>query len=653
MRSFAVFFRRACLLAFLAAAPSVSADTTIEVAPGDVSGLRNAILAANQLPGGPGNTTIINVSGTFNLTQPLPNVTGSVVIVASALGSSTPRATFVAAGAGFPAATVSGGGFLKIFGGAVSGFSVTGNGGAIQATGGEFRASGTLFSNNTATGDGGAIAFSGNATGGVTDATFADNRASRGGGISTTSSRAVSVETSQLRNNGATVFGCDVNSDGSGGVFISGSQFSGPCPNARIEDPRGAISVTGSTLVVPSPGNGIDSTDRVVLANNTFSGNATPQQANAKALCRDFGSGAFQSLGGNIASDGSCFLNAAGDRPNTDPQLAAPDANGVIAPRDGSPAFESGPSTLLTLPGGARALPCGYKDLRGLGRPQDLNGDGVFACDGGVVEKQGGANIGAAQTTAVFDPARAGEGTFIEMLDGNQAWVGTFTYTPGGGLAWFVGQGNVVGNSAVIDEMKVASGGVFGAAYDPGRVVLSRVGGASFVFPTCEAVARPGQFAFQAASGSGYEDVLVKALRLTQVLPCAGAAPANSGRSGSFYSPSRAYEGIFVEFLDDGRVLLIWYTWDPQGRQFWTISDAVTVVGNRVTAQMIYPSQPTRFGSNFNSSQIVYAPWGTVTLTYTSCDNVTFQYDSTVAGFGSGTYQYARLTRPRGTACSN
>ena len=142
-------------------------------------------------------------------------------------------------------------------------------------------------------------------------------------------------------------------------------------------------------------------------------------------------------------------------------------------------------------------------------------------------------------------------------------------------------------------------------------------------------------------------------LRLTQVLPCSGAAPANSGRSGSFYSPSRAYEGIFVEFLDDGRVLLIWYTWDPQGRQFWTISDAVTVVGNRVTANMIYPAQPTRFGSNFNASQIVYASWGTVTLTYTSCDNVTFQYDSTVAGFGSGTYQYARLTRPRGTVCSN
>ena len=234
MRSFAVLFKRACLLAFLAAAPAVSADTTVDVAPGDITGLRNAILAANQLPGGPGNTTIINVSGTFNLTQPLPNVTGSVLIVATALGSSTPRAQFVAAGAGFPAATVGSGGFLKIVGGVVSGFSVTGNGGAIQATGGEFRASGTVFSNNSASGDGGAIAFSGTATGGVTDATFDGNRAARGGGISTASSRSISIETSQLRNNTASVFGCDVNSDGAGGVFISGSQLNGNCPNARV-----------------------------------------------------------------------------------------------------------------------------------------------------------------------------------------------------------------------------------------------------------------------------------------------------------------------------------------------------------------------------------------------------------------------------------
>lgn len=653
MRYLAFLSWRLCVLAFLMAAPLASANTTITVAPGDVAGLSNAILAANQLPSTPGNTTTINTSGTFNLTQALPNVTGSVVIVGTAIGSGGPPTTrFVAAGAGFPAATVGNGGFLKLAGAEVSGFSVTGSGGAIQATGGEFQASGVTFSNNSATGDGGAIAFSGTATGSVTDSTLTDNRAARGGGISTTSGTPVSIETSQLAGNTATVFGCDVNVDGNGGISISNSQFSGNCANVRIEDPRGAVTLSGSTVVVPSPGDGIDSTASVVLANNVFGGNVVPRTQGAKALCNDFGSGAFRSLGGNIVSDASCFLNQPGDRANTDPQLTAPGADGVIAPGNTSPSLEAGSSALLTLPGGARRLPCGYKDLRGLGRPQDLNGDGAFACDSGAVEKQGGPDIGAAQTTAVFDPARAGEGTFIEMLDADQVWVGTFTYTPAGGLAWFVGLGKVVGNSAVLDEMLVASGGVFGAAYDPSRVVLTRVGGASFVFPTCDAVVRPGSFAFQGASGSGYEDVLNKALRLTQVVPCSGAAPANSGRSGSFYAPSRAYEGIFVEFLSDGRVVLIWYTWDPQGRQFWTISDAVTVVGNRITANMIYAAQPTRFGSNFNSGQIVFAPWGTVTLTYNNCDNVTFAYDSSVAGFGSGSYAYARLTRPRGTVCT-
>jgi predicted outer membrane repeat protein len=653
VRSTLVLSWRVGVLALLIAMPVPAANVTVTVPPGDVSALRTAILGANQLPNVPGSTTIINVSGTYTLTQPLPNVTGSVVIVGNFAGSGGSPATRIeAGGAGFPAATVGGGGLLKLAGLEVSGFSVTGNGGAIRVTGGEFQASGVLFANNTATGDGGAVDFSGDATGSITDCTFTNNRAARGGGISTTSGTSVSLETSQLSNNTATVFGCDVNSDGNGGIAIGNSQLSGNCANVRVEDPRGPVTVTGSTIVAPSPGVAIDSTASATLANNAFLGGTVPRQSAAKVLCQDFGSGAFRSLGGNIATDASCFLNQPTDRPNTDPQLAAPGADGVIAPRDGSPALESGPSALLTLPNGSRRLPCGYKDLRGLGRPQDLNNDGIFACDAGVIEKQSGAAIGAPQTTAVYDPARVGEGTFIEMLDDNQVWVGTFTYTPAGGLAWFVGLGKAVGNSAVLDEMLVASGGVFGAAYDPNRVALTRVGGASFVFPTCEAVTRPGSFAFQAARGSGYEDQLSKSLRLTQVLPCTGAAPANSGRSGSFYSPSRAYEGIFVEWLSDGRVLLIWYTWDPQGRQFWTISDAVTVTGNRLTAQMIYASQPTRFGSNFNPGQIVFAPWGTVTLTYNDCNNVSFAYNSTVPGFGSGNYAYARLTQPRGGACA-
>jgi predicted outer membrane repeat protein len=643
----------ACLLALLVALPVEAANTVVTVAPGDVQGLRNAILGANQLPNVPGSTTIINVSGTYNLSQPLPNVTGSVVVVGAApVAGGPPTTRIVASGAGFPAATVGGGGLLKFASLEISGFSVTGNGGAIQATGGSFQASGVLFANNTATGDGGAISFSGTGGGDATDCTFVNNRAARGGAISTTSSAPVRMEGAIARDNTATIFGCDGNSEGTGGLFISGTQLSGNCANVRIENQSGPVVVEGSTIVAPSPGVAIDSTGSMTLANNAIRGASLRQQGSDKTLCRDFGSGAIRSLGGNVADDATCFLDQPTDRPNTDPQLAAPDANGVIAPRDGSPAFESGGSTLLTLPGGQRRLPCGYKDLRGLGRPQDLNNDGIFACDAGVVEKQGGANIGAAQTTAVYDPARVGEGTFIEMLDNNQVWVGTFTYTPAGGLAWFVGLGKVVGNSAVLDEMLVASGGVFGAAYDPNRVVLSRVGGASFVFPTCEAVTRPGSFAFQAARGSGYEDQLSRSLRLTQVLPCTGAAPANSGRSGSFYSPSRAYEGIFVEWLSDGRVLLIWYTWDPQGRQFWTISDAVTVTGNRITANMIYASQPTRFGSNFNAGQIRFSPWGTVTLTYNDCNNVTFAYNSTVPGFGSGSYTYGRLTQPRGGACT-
>ena len=106
-----------------------------------------------------------------------------------------------------------------------------------------------------------------------------------------------------------------------------------------------------------------------------------------------------------------------------------------------------------------------------------------------------------------------------------------------------------------------------------------------------------------------------------------------------------------MQILPDGRVVVIWYTYDPQGRQFWTISSEATLSGNTITANMAYPAQTTRFGSNFNASQVQLALWGTLTLTYSGCNSMTVAYNSSVAGFGSGQYNYTRLTGIAGTTC--
>jgi beta-glucanase (GH16 family) len=81
------------------------------------------------------------------------------------------------------------------------------------------------------------------------------------------------------------------------------------------------------------------------------------------------------SLGGNVASDGTCVLDAAGDQPGVNPLLGALAANG-------------GPTLTHALPAGSPALnaaaasTCPATDQRGVSRPQ---GGG---CDSGAFERE-------------------------------------------------------------------------------------------------------------------------------------------------------------------------------------------------------------------------------------------------------------------------
>jgi hypothetical protein len=291
--------------------------------------------------------------------------------------------------------------------------------------------------------------------------------------------------------------------------------------------------------------------------------------------------------------------------------------------------------------------------LNGLGRPQDSDLDGEFACDRGPVEVQGGEDIGAAQSAAFYDTGRDGEGVFVEILENGTAVISFYSYSPDGtNLAWFVGIGKVVGNSVVVDELQHVTGGVFGPGFNPAHIVRTPVGGMSLNFPDCEAIENPGIMNFTANPDSGFENLLQKAYRLSSILDCSDAPPTvNARRSGAFFAPDRSGEGIFVQWLSDGRVVIVFYTFDPEGNPFWVTSvvDASAVAGNEVTADMLYAEGKTRFGSGFDSDEVMLSSWGTITLTYIDKNNLTFAYDSTVAGFGTGSHAYTRLTKLLGT----
>jgi len=476
------------------------------------------------------------------------------------------------------------------------------------------------------------------------------------------------IRNCRFEGNQSTVFGEDLNinsPDGGPGLLLQGCSLIGPNPRTRVENPAGEFEILDSLVESGGP-NGIDNTGTVAFGGTVFereladlvpfdSSKAPP--ARDKALCNDFGVGVFQSLGHNISPDNTCNLNQASDMPNTDAMVGR-DSSGKIGLLPGSPAIDAGLAAIsVRLPALGPMLPCGYKDANGLGRPQDGNGDGVFECDIGAIEMQGGPDIVAAQSSAYFDAGRDGEGVFVELIGNNLAVVTMFTYSVDGNLpTWFLGVGNVVGNSVVVDNMSEFDGGVFGAGFDAANISSTVAGSLSLNFPTCESVSKPGKMAFQANPMGHFSDLLVNASRLSTIVDCnavnKGASVA--GRSGAFFDPARNGEGIFTQWLTNGSVVVIWYTYDSQGNRLWIINDAArtTVSGNKVTATMLFPSSTTSFGAGFDPSEVVLSDWGTVTLDYQAgCNALTFGYNSSVSGFGAGSFNYVRLTTLSGTSC--
>ena len=532
-------------------------------------------------------------------------------------------------------------------------------GGALAALGSQSAITANYFEGQSAV-EGGAI-FSDQSLS-LRVSHFIQNQASSRGGALSLRGMA-EVEETTFFENVADVAGCDLNVvlGGAGEqVTLRGNSLEGDgCLTQRIENPSGLMRQLHNTIYALPGARVLNSTAEVEFLGNLIvvGGSSSDRQASkssTKTLCADFGSGAFQSLGANVATDDSCAFTHPNDLITSAPGLLAPDANGIRGLSPDSVAVDRGPFGLVFLPtasGVEAVLPCGYRDVRGLGRPQDGDGDGVFRCDSGAVEVQGGPDIGSAQTAAYYDTSRSGEGVFVDLIGGGLATVSVFTYGPNGGMAWFTGLGQVVGNSVVVDDLDLTSGGRFGAAFDADAITRQRVGGLSLVFPDCEAGERPGRLTFDPEPGHDFEPLAVQAQRLTRVVPCAGAPGPFAGLSGGWYAPDRSGEGVFLQFQPDGSVVVVLYSYTPQGELFWAIAGETAFDGTTLTASMLYPAGTTRFGSLFNASEVDLRPWGTLTMRFTGCGSADFSWSSVVPGYGSGDLAYVRLTQPSGTAC--
>lgn len=268
--------------------------------------------------------------------------------------------------------------------------------------------------------------------------------------------------------------------------------------------------------------------------------------------------------------------------------------------------------------------------------------------------------VSPAVSGAWFNAGRSGEGVILQMLPNGRVLAIWFTYPPAGEAgeqAWLIAQdGTVDGDTIRFPTVYRPIGARFGAAFDPSQVQLTNWGTLELRFQDCQQATM--SWAGPAAWGSGSRAVT----RLSGIdqIGCSGGKTltANGGRaaaglrsrSGAWYVPERSGEGWIVEELPDGRSIVYWFTYTPDGKQAWTVGSGVRE-GTRVRIADNRIARGTRFGTGFDPAAVELLPWGTLEIDFASCGAATLSYASTIDGYGSGSRNPVRLSSLAGGAC--
>jgi hypothetical protein len=123
-----------------------------------------------------------------------------------------------------------------------------------------------------------------------------------------------------------------------------------------------------------------------------------------------------------------------------------------------------------------------------------------------------------------------------------------------------------------------------------------------------------------------------------------------SGFTGAWYDPAQSGHGLIIEVLTDNRFYASWFAFNPQGTEQSWFTGVGTYSGNTATIPSVLMPTGGRWIPNFDPSQIVPNPWGTLTFTFSDCNHGRVDFNS-IAGYGRGSMNLTRLTQPAGLSC--
>jgi len=122
--------------------------------------------------------------------------------------------------------------------------------------------------------------------------------------------------------------------------------------------------------------------------------------------------------------------------------------------------------------------------------------------------------------------------------------------------------------------------------------------------------------------------------------------------SGNWYNPQQAGHGFQLEMATNNVMVAIWFVYAPDGSgQNWIYAQGpYDKASNTVTLPAIMLTH-AKFPPNFVESDVQRTEWGTLTFSFTDCNNGVVTWNSPLQGYGVGSLPITRLTQIAGTTC--
>ena len=237
-----------------------------------------------------------------------------------------------------------------------------------------------------------------------------------------------------------------------------------------------------------------------------------------------------------------------------------------------------------------------------------------------------------------FNPERGGEGCQLTMDGGQDVSVLTCYLYRDGEQFWLIGNGVDLGDRYEFNEMIITRGTGYGENFDPDEVVLNTWG---------EIIMRPydcnnARFEFRPEDDSLSDFTSQMTKIVASSCNQRASEQIDRSRSGNYFDPDRAGEGIQLALEGDGQSWVITFYTYLDGEQVWMIGSGQRS-GNTIDFGDVVITRGGDFGAEFDPDQVELIPFGRIILEFTGCNDLELSITSDLTQFSSDTRTLTRI----------